>query len=35
MKPPLIAFYDSKSYEIDFFETQTKKTGIELNYFNK
>jgi hypothetical protein len=29
MKPPMIAFYDSKSYEIDFFE-EAKKNGIEF-----
>ena len=34
MKPPMIAFYDSKSYEIDFFENQAKKIGIEFKYFN-
>ena len=34
MKPPMIAFYDSKSYEMDFFENEAKKTGIEFKYFN-
>jgi D-lactate dehydrogenase len=34
MKPPMIAFYDSKAYEIDFFEKQSKKTGIKFKYFN-
>jgi len=34
MKPPTIAFYDSKTYELDFFEKQSKKTGIKFKYFN-
>jgi D-lactate dehydrogenase len=34
MKPPVIAFCDSKSYEIDFFEEEAKEKGIEFKYFN-
>jgi len=34
MKPPVIAFYDSKNYEIDFFEEEAKKNRIEFKYFN-
>ena len=34
MKSPLIAFYDSKIYEIDVFEQEAKRTGIEFKYFN-
>ena len=34
MKPPMIAFYDSKSYEIDFFEEAKKKgRDIEVGRF--
>jgi D-lactate dehydrogenase len=34
MKSPLIAFYDSKVYEIDFFKKEAERTGIEFKYYN-
>jgi len=33
MKAPSIAFFDAKDYEIEFFEKDAKKTGINFKYF--
>ena len=33
MKSPSIAFFDSKDYEIAFFDKEAVKTGIKFSYF--